>query len=118
MDFKDQILQFAARVEKLCPQLHTEEATKNALIMPFIQLLGYDVFNPFEVNPEFVADIGIKKGEKVDYAIMNDGKAILLKECKHFTQDLDPHNSQLLRYFHTTDAKFGLLTNGVNYRFY
>jgi hypothetical protein len=118
MDFKDQILQFAARVEKLFPQIHTEEATKNALIMPFIQLLGYDVFNPFEVNPEFIADIGIKKGEKVDYAIMNDGKAILLIECKHYIQDLDPHNSQLFRYFHTTDAKFGLLTNGVNYRFY
>jgi hypothetical protein len=118
MDFKDQILQFAARVEKLCPQIHTEEATKNALIMPFIQILGYDVFNPFEVNPEFIADLGIKKGEKVDYAIMNDGKAILLIECKHYVQELDPHNSQLFRYFHTTDAKFGLLTNGVHYRFY
>lgn len=118
MDFKDQILQFASRVEKLCTQIQTEEATKNALIMPFIQLLGYDVFNPFEVNPEFVADIGIKKGEKVDYAIMNDGKPILLIECKHYTQDLNPHNSQLFRYFHTTEAKFGLLTNGVNFRFY
>jgi len=118
MDFKDQILQFSARVEKLSKQIHTEEATKNALIMPFIQLLGYDVFNPFEVNPEFVADLGIKKGEKVDYAIMSDGNPILLIECKHFTQDLDPHNSQLFRYFHTTNAKFALLTNGLNYRFY
>ena len=73
MDFKDQILQLASRVEKMLPQLQTEEATKNALIMPFIQVLGYDVFNPFEVNPEFIADIGIKKGEKVDYAIIKDG---------------------------------------------
>ncbi|MBK0381200.1 type I restriction endonuclease [Mucilaginibacter segetis] len=118
MDFKDQILQFASRVEKLCTQIQTEEATKNALIMPFIQLLGYDVFNPFEVNPEFVADIGIKKGEKVDYAIMNDGKPILLIECKHYTQDLNPHNSQLFRYFHTSEAKFGLLTNGIQFKFY
>lgn len=118
MDFKDSILQFAARVDKLCPQIQTEEATKNALIMPFIQLLGYDVFNPFEVSPEFVADIGIKKGEKVDYAIISEGKPILLVECKHYTQDLNPHNSQLFRYFHTTEAKFGLLTNGVDYRFY
>jgi predicted type IV restriction endonuclease len=118
MDFKDQILQFSSRVEKLCTQIQTEEATKNALIMPFIQLLGYDVFNPFEVSPEFVADLGIKKGEKVDYAIMNDGKAIMLIECKHYSQDLNPHNSQLFRYFHTTDAKFGLLTNGINFRFY
>jgi hypothetical protein len=95
MDFKDSILQFASRVDKLCPQIKTEEATKNALVMPFIQLLGYDVFNPFEVNPEFIADIGIKKGEKVDYAILNKDKPILLIECKHYTEDLNPHNSQL-----------------------
>lgn len=118
MEFKDSVLQFSSRVEKLCPQIQTEEATKNALIMPFIQLLGYDVFNPFEVNPEFVADIGIKKGEKVDYALMKDGKAIMLIECKHYSEKLDPHNSQLFRYFHTTSAKFGLLTNGINFRFY
>jgi len=118
MDFKDQILQLATRVEKLLPQLQTEEATKNALIMPFIQALGYDVFNPFEVNPEFIADIGIKKGEKVDYAIIKEGDPTILIECKHHLEKLDPHNSQLFRYFHTTKAKFGLLTNGLNYRFY
>lgn len=118
MDFKDQIQQLAARVEKLLPQLKTEEATKNALIMPFIQVLGYDVFNPFEVNPEFIADIGIKKGEKVDYAIIKDGEPTILIECKHHLEKLDPHNSQLFRYFHTTKAKFGLLTNGLVYRFY
>ncbi|MES2275977.1 MAG: type I restriction endonuclease [Bacteroidota bacterium] len=118
MDFKDQILQLAARVEKMLPQLQTEEATKNALVMPFIQVLGYDVFNPFEVNPEFIADIGIKKGEKVDYAIMKEGEPTILIECKHHLEKLDPHNSQLFRYFHTTKAKFGLLTNGLTYRFY
>lgn len=118
MDFKDQVLQLAARVEKMLPQLQTEEATKNALIMPFIQVLGYDVFNPFEVNPEFIADIGIKKGEKVDYAIIKEGEPAILIECKHHLEKLDPHNSQLFRYFHTTKAKFGLLTNGLTYRFY
>jgi len=118
MDFKDQIHQLGTKVEKMLPQIQTEEATKNALIMPFIQILGYDVFNPFEVNPEFIADIGIKKGEKVDYAIMKDGQPIILIECKHHNEKLDPHNSQLFRYFHTTKAKFGLLTNGLNYRFY
>ena len=118
MDFKDSILQFASRVEKLLPQIQTEEATKNALIMPFIQLLGYDVFDPFEVNPEFIADLGIKKGEKVDYAIIKEGDPIILIECKHYKENLDPHNSQLFRYFHTTKAKFGLLTNGLTFRFY
>ncbi len=118
MDFKDEIKQFGERVEKLKDQILTEEATKNALIMPFIKALGYDVFNPFEVVPEFVADIGIKKGEKVDYAILRDGQPCILVECKHWGDNLDPHNSQLFRYFHTTKAKFGLLSNGIIYRFY
>jgi len=118
MEFKDQIKQLSDRVSKLKDQILTEEATKNAFIMPFIQTMGYDVFNPLEVVPEFVADIGIKKGEKVDYAIIKDGNPIILIECKHWSADLNPHNSQLFRYFHTTKAKFGILTNGINYRFY
>lgn len=118
MDFKDEIKLFSERVEKLKDEIRTEEATKNAFIMPFIKLLGYDVFNPFEVMPEFIADIGIKKGEKVDYAIMKDGQPAILVECKHWGESLDPHNSQLFRYFHTTSAKFGLLSNGITYRFY
>ncbi|HEY9046834.1 MAG TPA: type I restriction endonuclease [Ohtaekwangia sp.] len=118
MDFKDQIKQLGDRVAKMLPQIQTEEATKTSLTLPFIQILGYDIFNPAEVNPEFVADLGIKKGEKVDYAIMKNGEPILLIECKHHQEKLDPHNSQLFRYFHTTKAKFGLLTNGLHYRFY
>jgi hypothetical protein len=118
MDFKDEIKLFGDRVEKLKDQIQTEEATKNAFIMPFIKALGYDVFDPFEVMPEFIADIGIKKGEKVDYAIMRDGEPCILIECKHWGESLDPHNSQLFRYFHTTKAKFGLLSNGIIYRFY
>ena len=118
MDFKDQIKQLGDRVAKMLPQIQTEEATKTSLTLPFIQILGYDIFNPAEVNPEFVADLGIKKGEKVDYAIMKNGEPILLIECKHYQEKLDPHNSQLFRYFHTTKAKFGLLTNGLQYRFY
>lgn len=118
MDFKDEIKQFADRVEKLKSQILTEEATKNAFIMPFIKTLGYDVFNPLEVVPEFIADIGIKKGEKVDYAIVKNGEPTILIECKHWGESLDPHNSQLFRYFHTTKAKFGLLSNGIIYRFY
>ncbi|MEC4115946.1 type I restriction endonuclease [Myroides phaeus] len=118
MEFKDSINQFGKRIERLLPQIHTEEATKTSLILPVIRLLGYDVFDPFEVQPEFIADIGIKKGEKVDYAILKDEQPVILIECKHHSENLDPHNSQLFRYFHTTPAKFGLLTNGIEYRFY
>lgn len=118
MDFADQIAQLAGRVEKMKPQLLTEEATKNALIMPFIQALGYDVFNPSEVIPEYTSDIGTKKGEKVDYAIMQNNKMIMLIECKGVNDNLNDHNSQLIRYFHTCDAKFAILTNGQLFKFY
>lgn len=118
MDFKDQIKQLGERVAKLKDQIQTEEATKNAFIMPFIQALGYDVFNPTEVVPEFISDIGLKKGEKIDYAIFKDGSPTILIECKHWAQNLNIHDGQLLRYFHVSKAKFGLLTNGINYRFY
>lgn len=118
MDFKDVIKQLSERVEKLKDNLQTEEATKNALIMPMLQALGYDVFNPMEVMPEYVCDIGTKKGEKIDYAIMSSNEPILLIECKHWNQELTLHDNQLLRYFHVSPAKFGLLTNGIIYRFY
>lgn len=118
MDFKDEIKVLGERVPRLKEQIHTEEATKNAFIMPFIKALGYDVFNPMEVVPEFISDIGLKKGEKIDYAIFKDGHPTLLIECKHWAQNLDVHDGQLLRYFHVSKAKFGLLTNGINYRFY
>lgn len=118
MDFKDQIKQLAERTIKLKEQIQTEEATKNAFVMPFLQILGYDVFNPLEVVPEFISDIGIKKGEKIDYAIFKDGKPTILIECKHWNQNLNIHDGQLLRYFHVSKARFGMLTNGINYRFY
>ncbi|MEI6346487.1 MAG: type I restriction endonuclease [Bacteroidota bacterium] len=118
MDFKDQIKILGERVAKLKDQIQTEEATKNALIMPFLQALGYDVFNPIEVVPEFISDIGLKKGEKIDYAIFIEGKPTILIECKHWTENLSIHDGQLLRYFHVSKARFGLLTNGIIYRFY
>lgn len=118
MDFKDQFKQLAERVSNLKEQILTEEATKNAFIMPFIQLLGYDVFNPLEVVPEMDCDISKKKGEKIDYAIMKDGEPVMLIECKHWKQDLNLHDTQLARYFVSSKARFGVLTNGITYRFY
>jgi hypothetical protein len=99
--------------------LLTEEAAKNALIMPFIQALGYDVFNPSEVVPEFIADVGSRKGEKVDYAIRVGGQVSILVECKPANVALNiNHASQLFRYFSVTDARLAILTNGVVYQFY
>lgn len=117
-EFADQLKTFIARIQDLKPHLTTEEATKTAIILPFFNLLGYDVFNPLEFVPEFTADVGIKKGEKVDYAIIKDGCPAILIECKSVTENLANYGSQLFRYFGTTKAKFGILTNGVIYQFY
>lgn len=118
MDFKDQIKQLSARIDKVKDNIATEEATKNAFIMPFIQALGYDVFDPTEVVPELDCDLVKKKGEKIDYAIQKDGETIMLFECKHWQQNLNLHETQLARYFVSSKAKFGVLTNGIEYRFY
>ncbi len=98
--------------------ISTEESTKMSLIVPMFQILGYDVFNPLEFCPEYISDVGIKKGEKVDYAILENGQPTILIECKSCSETLDKHSSQLFRYFGTSPAKFGILTNGIVYRFY
>lgn len=118
MDILPQIKALAEKVTAVKEQIGTEEATKNAFVLPFINLLGYDIFNPLEVVPEFTADLGLKKGEKVDFAIFENGDPILIIECKHWREKLDVHSSQLFRYFHVTKTRFSLLTNGIEYRFY
>jgi hypothetical protein len=119
MDFIDLIKTHAKTIPALKEKIQTEEGTKNALIMPFIQILGYNVFDPSEVNPEFTADVGTKKGEKVDYAIIKDGKPCILIECKSINSDLNKEQaSQLFRYFSVTAAKIGILTNGIIYQFF
>ncbi len=118
MGFNDDLKNFSERVLTLKDNILTEEATKMSLIVPFFQLLGYDVFNPLEFCPEYTADVGIKKGEKVDYAIMQEGSPVILIECKWCGVTLDKHGSQLFRYFGTTPAKFAILTNGIVYKFY
>jgi len=119
MDFIDKIHELATRIPSQIEHIQTEEATKNAFVLPFIAALGYNVFDPREVIPEFTADVGTKKGEKVDYAILIDGKPSILFECKWCGADLDKeHASQLSRYFSVTDTRFGVLTNGIVYRFY
>lgn len=119
MDLETRIAELSKRAQEHREVLLTEEAAKNALVMPFLQALGYDVFNPSEVVPEFTCDVGIKKGEKVDYAICREGRVSMLVECKPASSELSvSHASQLFRYFATTDARLALLTNGVVYKFF
>lgn len=114
----EQLKNLGKRVTTLKDSISTEEATKTSLIMPFFQILGYDIFNPLEFIPEFTADFGIKKGEKVDYAIKLNDEPVILIEAKSISEKLTKHDSQLFRYFGTTTSKFGILTNGQEYKFY
>jgi predicted type IV restriction endonuclease len=120
MDFIDRIKAIAQKIEKLKDSIQNEEATKTALIMPFINALGYDVYDPTEVAPEYTASVPGLKQDRVDYAILSQDRPIILIECKWCGENLDNpnHKAQLHKYFHVTDTKFGVLTNGVIYRFY
>lgn len=120
MDFQTRLAELSEKIRQSLQLVQTEQATKSAFIMPFLQLLGYDVFSPLEVVPEYTADVGIKKGEKVDFAILRDGLPVMLIECKCCASSLDAGKcSQLFRYFHTLpSARIGILTNGVQYLFF
>lgn len=115
---KDDLQNLGKRVAEQSQTASNEEQTKNAFIMPFFVALGYNVFDPIEFIPEFTADVGIKKGEKVDYAIKIDNKLEMLIECKSINENLANHDSQLFRYFAATNARFGILANGREYWFF
>ena len=120
MSIDQAVYALAAKVRELKPIIETEEATKTAFIIPFIStVLGYDVTDPREVIPEYTADIGIKKGEKVDFAIKSGNDFRFLIECKKVGEPLRlDHANQLVRYFNVTDTEFAILTNGEVYEFY
>lgn len=119
MDLKDKLEELAGRIKRQLEHVKTEEAVKTAFILPFLNALGYDVFNPSEVIPELTADHGVKKGEKVDYAVKLDNKIVMLIECKQPGAPLEAkHAGQLFRYFAVTEARFGVLTDGIRYVFF
>ena len=119
MELEARIEELQATLRKHREKLLTEEAAKTTLVLPFLRALGYDIFNPDEVIPEYTSDVGTKKGEKVDYGICVGGEIKMLVECKAANSDLSiKHASQLYRYFAATDARIALLTNGIVYRFF
>jgi hypothetical protein len=119
MSFKEELQKLSVQIIERKKHITNEEMTKQALIIPFLQVIGYDVFNPLEVKPEFISDFGKKKGEKVDYAIFKDGKPIIFIEAKAVTENTNNHDSQLARYFNaTTEVKLAIITNGVIYKFF
>jgi len=119
LSFKENIQKLSVQVMERKKHITNEEMTKQALIIPFLQVLGFDVFNPLEVKSEYDSDFGKKKGEKVDYAIFKDDTPIMFIEAKAVNENLENHDAQLSRYFNaTTDVKLAILTNGVQYKFF
>lgn len=119
MELELSLKELQAKLREHRQILSTEESAKTTLVLPFLRALGYDIFNPAEVQPEFTCDVGTKKGEKIDYAVCVNGTPSILVECKSANSGLsDRHASQLFRYFATCDAKVALLTNGIVYKFY
>lgn len=120
MEFAEKLNSLSVKIRQQGASIQTEEATKNAFVMPFIHaVLGYDVFDPSEVIPEYVCDVGTKKGEKIDYAILKNGEIQILIECKKIGEPLSlNHAGQLFRYFHVTSARIAILTNGQIYKFF
>lgn len=119
MGFREDLQKLSAQIAERKAHVTNEEMTKQVLIMPFIQTLGFDVFNPLEVRPEYMADFGKKKSEKVDYAIFKDNSPIMFIEAKHVTDNLENHDTQLSRYFNATpEVRIAMLTNGVVYKFF
>lgn len=99
--------------------IHNEESTKQALINPFLLLLGYDIHNPNEVEFEFPASFSYKNSDKVDYAVKSNGKSLFFIEAKKVTEDLTNHYAQLEYYLSTnSDVEIGILTNGIVYKFF
>lgn len=117
MNLDSKLADLADKAESIKNSVATEEATKNAFVLPMLIALGYDVYNPFEVIPEMDCDIA-NKGDKVDYAVKLDGKPAFILECKQCSKNLDTFRLQLSKYYVATDAKIAILTNGLEYRFY
>lgn len=119
MEFKEELQQLSIQITERRIHVTNEEMTKQSLILPFIQVLGFDIYNPLETRPEYVADFGKKKGEKVDYAIFKNSIPIMFFEAKSVNEKLGNHDAQLRRYFNSTkDVGLGVITNGVEYRFF
>lgn len=119
MDFMDQLRALAKRLEKEGGNVATEEETGSASVLPFIQALGYDIFDSSEVLPDFAADAGSKKGEKIDFAVLlDDHPALLFQWMSYGAASHGEDAAKLRRCFHAASAQVGVLTNGRAYFFY
>ena len=119
MSFSDEIAGLQSSAEEQLHALNTREKTQNALLFPFLEILGYDVFDVREVEPGFIIDAKDGNAEQVDYAIKRDGAPIMLFHCEEAGTGLGSRDPDSLhRPLQASDAQIGVLTNGIVYRFF
>lgn len=118
--FKELLNKHVEHVKTLGPHCTTEETTKQALILPFLNILDFNPFDPTKVKAEYGADFpGVKNNERVDYALFSDGHPVMFIEAKPFTEKLTNHTGQLSRYFNATPGvAITAITNGREWRFF
>jgi len=118
MSFRDAVRTLANQIEERRKHVQTEEAAKQSLILPFLHLLGFDIWNPSECIPEYKAGWA-KVAEKVDYALLISSKLSIFVEAKGPNEVLVNYDPQLAKYFNSTpEVKFCVITNGIQYRFF
>lgn len=107
-------------IKKMGAHCTTEETTKQALILPLLDILGFSSYDPTKVRAEYAADfVGSKSGERVDYALFCDQRPVIFIEAKAYTEKLDNHCPQLSRYYNASpDVSFAIITNGREWRFF
>lgn len=118
--FRDRLAAHAEHVKKVGKVCTTEETTKQALILPLLDILGFSAFDPNKVRAEYQADFkGVKAGERVDYALFCDGTPVMFIEAKPFSEQPSNHCPQLSRYFNATpEVSICAITNGQEWRFF
>ncbi|OBW92977.1 type I restriction endonuclease [Gallibacterium salpingitidis] len=118
--FKERVVQHIQHVINVGKHCDTEETTKQALILPLLDILGFSPYDPTKVKAEYQADfVGVKNGERVDYALFCHGVPVMFIEAKSYSEDLNNHSPQLSRYFNATpEVAVSAITNGREWRFF
>lgn len=118
--FKDRMASHIQHVISVGKHCTTEETTKQALILPLLDILGFNPYDPTKVRAEYSADFtGAKNGERVDYALFCHDVPVMFIEAKAYAENLTNHSPQLSRYFNTTpEVTVAAITNGREWRFF
>lgn len=118
-DFRSSLIAHAQVCVERAPRAATEAATQQYLILPFVQLLGYDPLDPDEVIPESHASFSDKFKNRVDYAICQGGQPVIAIECKKVGTLVEANRGELKGYFNAVPTvKLGILTDGLVYQLY